>query len=455
MNIISEIRPAATAAPRRRVAIVGAGISGLSAAWGLRRDCDVFVFERNDYIGGHTNTVLFDAPEGPVPVDTGFIVYNDPNYPNLAALFKRLGVRSNTTEMHFSVSARDRDIEYASSGISGLFADLKNITRPSFLAMLADILRFYASAPGLACASDELTLGQFLQVKRYGRTFIENHILPMAAAIWSCPVGTILDFPVKSLARFFINHGLVEFGTPFEWKSVDGGSASYIPPLVKDFRERIHLNSPVRAVRRSAGGVEILMKNGVKQPFDDVVFACHAPQALRLLEDADAEERQILSAFKTQSNIAVLHTDERLMPRRRRAWASWNYISDHAGQRELAVTYWMNELQNLKTATNCFVTLNPNQEPAPEKTVGAFQYDHPVFDSAATRAQREIWNIQGKRNIWFAGAWLGYGFHEDGLQAGLAVAESLSSWRRPWAFDYAKERLSRPNNHLQWESTAA
>ncbi len=455
MNKIRALHPSAENAPRRRVAIIGSGIAGLGAAFGLHRDCDVFVFEKNDYIGGHTNTVLFDAPEGPAPVDTGFIVFNEPNYPNLSALLSMLGVRTNTTEMHFSVSARDRDIEYASNGIAGLFADLRNITRPRFFAMLADILRFYAAAPGLAGASDELTLGEFLTLKRYGRTFIENHILPMAAAIWSCPVGAILDFPVKSLARFFINHGLAEFGTPFEWKSIDGGSAYYIPRLTEGFSDRIFLNSPVDAVRRLDHGAEILLANGVKQQFDEVVFACHAPQALALLSDADAGERKVLSAFRTQANTAILHTDDKLMPRRKRAWASWNYISDRSGQHELAVTYWMNELQNLNTATNCFVTLNPTEPPAPEKTVASFQYDHPIFDGPATRAQKEIWNIQGKRNVWFAGAWLGYGFHEDGLQAGLAVAESLTDWRRPWAFDFAKERLARPQPGAAKESIAA
>lgn len=428
---------------RPRIAIIGSGVSGLSAAWGLREDCDIEVFERSNRVGGHVNTVVVDAPEGPLAVDTGFIVYNEPNYPNLTALFRWLGVDSHPTEMHFSVSARDRDIEYASSGLSGLFADLRNITRPRFFTMIADILRFYAAAPKLAAGDDEMTIGEFLRLKRYSPSFIDDHILPMAAAIWSCPVGAILEFPAKSLARFFVNHGLLEIGTPFEWRSVMGGSASYIEPLTRDFADRIRLNSDVRAVHRNAGGVELVFADSQRRQYDQAVFACHAPEALRLLVDADAAETAVLSAFRTQSNLAVLHGDENFMPRRRRAWASWNYLSDQSGENNLAVTYWMNELQHLKTQKNYFVTLNPFRHPAEESVIAEFMYEHPVFDTAALRAQAEIWSLQGRRNVWFAGAWLGYGFHEDGLQAGLAAAEGLSAWRRPWPFDFSIERLAR------------
>ncbi len=452
-NILTHISRKSLTRPK--VAVIGSGIAGLSAAWGLNRDCDVTVFEKNNYAGGHTNTVIFDAPEGPVPVDTGFIVYNDPNYPNLSAMFQALGVKSNTIDMHFSVSARDRDIEYASSGFSGLFADLRNLTRPRFFAMIADILRFYASAPKLVGAADSLTLGEFLRLKRYGDTFIRDHLLPMAAAIWSCPVKTILEFPVKSLARFFMNHGLVEFGTPFEWRSVSGGSASYIGPLTASFKDCIKLNAEVTTVRRDGAGVMLSLGDGTIKRFDQVVFACHAPQAMRLLVDADSEETRVLSAFRTQANRAILHTDPALMPRRRRAWASWNYLSNNESDQSLAVTYWMNELQKLNTDVNCFVTLNPFEPLKEEKIIAEFAYDHPVFDAAAIRAQHEIWNLQGRRNVWFAGAWLGYGFHEDGLQSGLAVAESLTDWRRPWAFDYARERLSRILPSAPHESIAA
>ena len=240
--------PARSAGGNARIAVIGSGISGLSAAWALHKTCEITVFERNDRIGGHTNTVITDMPEGAVPVDTGFIVYNEPNYPNLTALFDRLGVASVETEMHFSVSARDRDVEYASNGLSGLFADRRNIARPRFLSMVADITRFYRQAPDLAESELGLSIGDFLNKNRYSQAFIQDHLLPMAAAIWSCPVNTILDFPAKSLARFFINHGLVDLGTPFKWRSVKGGSASYIAPLTEGFADRIRLNAPVTSV---------------------------------------------------------------------------------------------------------------------------------------------------------------------------------------------------------------
>lgn len=438
-----------------RIAIVGSGISGLGAAWALHKTCEITVFEANNRVGGHTNTVIFDAPEGPVPVDTGFIVYNEPNYPNLTALLAHLGVASNQTEMHFSVSARDRDIEYASSGLSGLFADLRNLTRPRFLAMVADILRFYGQASALAESADDLSLGEFLTLKKYGAGFVQDHLLPMAAAIWSCPVGTILNFPAKSLARFFINHGLVDVGTPFMWQSIDGGSASYIPPLIAGFADKILLDTKVTSVRRRKGGVELQTGAGDAMLFDQVILACHAPQSRYLLKDIDDEEASVLSAFQTQPNRAVLHTDTALMPRRRRAWASWNYLSESAGEQDLAVTYWMNELQHLDTKTNCFVTLNPTIEPRPDSFIAEFSYDHPVFDARAMRAQQGIWSIQGKGGVWYAGAWLGYGFHEDGLQSGLAVAEAITDWRRPWAFDYSIERLARPTANLAHYQAAA
>jgi predicted NAD/FAD-binding protein len=441
---VPSANDSAPAAARPRVAIVGSGISGLSAAWALQSQFDITVFEAAGRIGGHTNTVIFDAPEGPVPVDTGFIVYNQPNYPNLTALLSLLGVASNTTRMNFSVSAKHRNVEYASHGFAGLFADLRNLVRPRFYAMLADIMRFYKQAPQLAEAEDDQSIGEFLRENGYGDAFVKDHLLPMAAAIWSCPVGTILEFPARSLAKFFVNHGLVELGTPFDWASIDGGSASYIPPLIESFKDRIKTDTRViRAVRRD-GKIHLTMAGGDTDVFDHVILACHAPQSAKILQDQDAQERTILSAFQTQSNRAILHTDSRLMPKRKRAWAAWNYISEAADNPALAVTYWMNRLQRLNTRTDCFVTLNPVTPPAADKVIAEFEYQHPVFDAAATQAQADIWDIQGRGNIWYAGAWLGYGFHEDGLQAGLAVAEEMSNWQRPWPFDRSQERLMRP-----------
>ena len=428
----------------RKIAIVGAGVSGLSAAWALKDVAEVTLFEKVSRVGGHANTVSVEAPEGPISIDTGFIVYNEKNYPNLTALFRFLGVETHQTEMHFSVSARDRDLEYSSQGVSGLFADLRNLTRPRFFSMIADILRFYADASRMASAEDDLSLGDFLRMKRYGKTFVEDHLLPMAAAIWSCPPKAMLEFPAKGLARFFINHGLAELGAPVSWRSVKGGSKTYVSALTESFRDRIEVGVEVEGVRRSDAGVQLRLSTGDVRAFDEVILACHGPQARALLTDKDLLEERILSCFKTQRNLAILHRDERLMPRRKRAWASWNYLSEQPGERDLSVTYWMNTLQVLNTSTDYFVTLNPATLPEENSILAVSEYQHPVFDAATFKAQRDIWQIQGRNGIWYAGAYLGYGFHEDGLQAGLAVAELMSAWRRPWSFDQSQERLARP-----------
>ena len=254
-------------------------------------------------------------------------MYNQPNYPNLTALLDLLDVRSNKTRMNFSVSSEHRDVEYASHGFGGLFADLRNLVRPRFYSMLADIMRFYKQAPRLAVMDDDQSIGDFLKQNGYGETFVNDHLLPMAAAIWSCPVGTILDFPARSLAKFFVNHGLVELGTPFEWASIDGGSASYIPPLTAGFNHLIRTESEIVRATRDGGKVLLTTKNGDTEAFDKVIFACSAPRAAAIIKDQDIKERAILSAFQTQKNHAFLHTDARLMPKRKRAWAAWNYIS--------------------------------------------------------------------------------------------------------------------------------
>ncbi|MAB11416.1 FAD-dependent oxidoreductase [Hyphomonas sp.] len=429
---------------RSRVAIIGTGISGLSAAWALQNTCDITVFEKAGRIGGHTATVTVEAPEGPVPVDTGFIVFNEPNYPNLTALFDRLGVASNPTRMNFSVSMPDERMEYASHGMDGLFAWRRNMASPRFFLMLKDILRFHAASHDLAQCQRGRSIGDYIAEEKYGRAFVDYHLLPMAAAIWSCPVSMIMDFPAASLARFFVNHGLVRVRPQFPWQSVDGGSASYLAPMTQGFSDRIRCNAGIESVHRTAQGVRLRFSDGTFEDFDEVVFACHAPEALALLADAAEPETRILSGFRTQPNRVILHRDETLMPIRKAAWAAWNYRARQADSLQLSVTYWMNALQRLETTTNYFVTLNPEQEPTPDKVEQEFVYNHPVFDGRAMQAQREIWSIQGHRNTWFCGAWQGYGFHEDGIQSGLAVAELLSDWKRPWAFDYSKERLARP-----------
>ncbi|MEZ6000891.1 NAD(P)/FAD-dependent oxidoreductase [Hyphomonas sp.] len=437
-------RPADASGGRRpKVAIIGTGISGLSAAWALQNTCDISVFEKDARIGGHTATVTVNAPEGPIPVDTGFIVFNEPNYPNLTALFEHLGVSANPTRMNFSVSIPDERMEYASHGMEGLFAWRRNMASPRFYLMLKDIMRFHAASHDLAQCNRGRSIGEYVREEGYGTAFVDYHLLPMAAAIWSCPVSMIMDFPAASLARFFVNHGLVSVRPQFPWQSVEGGSASYLAPLTKGFADRIICNAGIRSVTRTSEGARIHFESGRQEDFDEVVFACHAPEAFALLDDADDAEADIISRFRTQPNRVILHRDDSLMPERKAAWAAWNYRAKRSDSLELSVTYWMNRLQRLETETNYFVTLNPEKDPAVDKVEREFVYNHPVFDGAAMAAQREIWSIQGRRNTWFCGAWQGYGFHEDGIQSGLAVAELMSNWKRPWVFDMGQERLSR------------
>lgn len=418
-----------------KIAVVGTGIAGLSAAWLLSERHEVTVFEQERRIGGHSNTV--EAPRadgsGTVPVDTGFIVFNRATYPNLCALFDRLGVPTVSSDMSFGVSIDGGRLEYAADG---LFAQKRNLLNPRFMLMLRDIVRFYREAPGALTdpAADGLTLGDWLRSRRYGEAFVRDHLLPMGAAIWSAPIGEMMGFPVRSFVRFFKNHGLLQIEDRPPWYTVAGGSREYVRRLSAPLAGRIRTGEPVLGVRRTALGVEIRTPDGL-QTFDEVVLACHSDEALRMLEDASADERAVLSAVRYQPNRAILHRDVSQMPRRRKAWASWNYLAD--GVREqgarVAVTYWMNRLQSLDPADPLFVTLNPVRPVDPASIVTTVDYAHPMFDTAAVAAQDRLPSVQGRDRVWFCGAWCGFGFHEDGLSSGLAVAEALGGVRRPWA----------------------
>jgi predicted NAD/FAD-binding protein len=430
---------------RKKIAVAGAGISGLAAAWLLARRHDVTLFEAEDRLGGHSHTVM----AGDIPVDTGFIVYNEPAYPNLTALFQHLGVATQQSDMSFSVSLDSGRLEYSGSNLTGLFAQPSNLLRPRFWAMLRDIARFYREAPAALHQLGEARLDEYLRVAGFGTAFCEDHLYPMIAAIWSTPAGQAGALPAASFIRFCENHGLLRISGRPAWRTVTGGSREYIFKLRADFRGRVMTCRPVVAVCEIPGGVVLRDTLGVDERFDEVVLAMHADQALRLLGDATPEERSVLGAFRYTRNKAVLHQDPRLMPRRHAAWAAWNYAAGGTSDAPVAVTYWMNALQNLPGSGNYFVTLNPHVEPESMHVLHRQTYEHPVFDVQALRAQKQLWNLQGIKHRWFCGAYFGAGFHEDGLQAGLAVAEALGGIRRPWRVQAESARISLPLMELK------
>ncbi len=411
-----------------RVAVIGSGVAALSCAWLLSRRHEVVVYEREDRLGGHSNTVTARTPQGDVPVDTGFICFNDATYPNLIALFAHLGIETRATDMSFAVSMDGGDFEYAAPA---LFAQRRNVFRPRFWSMLGEILRFYRKARADLGVLNEpdLTLGQYLKREGFTDALKDDHLLPMAAAIWSSPAHTLLDYPAQSFLKFCANHGLLKLiGRP-SWRTVVGGSRVYVEALARALGDGVRLGRAVTEVRRTPRGVVVRDSLGGEDRFDHVVIGAHADQALAMLAEPDAEERRLLGAFRYSRNLAILHTDPGLMPQRKRAWASWNYIGTDAG---LCVTYWMNKLQGLP-GQNLFVTLNPPRPPRPESLLRSELYEHPIFDPAAIEAQKELWSLQGKGGLWYCGAHFGAGFHEDGLQSGLAVAEQLGGGRRPWS----------------------
>lgn len=428
-----------------KIAVIGAGVSGLGAAWLLSRRHDVVIYERENRFGGHSCTVEAPTQAGRVPVDVGFIVFNERNYPNLVALFDHLGVPTEDSDMSFAVSLDEGRFEYGSS-FAGYFAQRRNIARPSFLRMTHDILRFNRLAPQLLDKSEDLdfTIGDFVADAGFGKTFRDRYLLPMASCIWSTPLGQMLDYPAQTFVRFFNNHGLLTIGPQLQWRTVSGGSRSYVERIVAPLRARARLSTPASAVRRTPAGVEVRDAGGHWDRFDRIVLACHADQALALLTDADEQERSLLGRFAYSTNEVWLHGDESLMPRRRGAWASWNYVADSSSRdSNVSVTYWMNRLQNLPDSTPLFVSVNPGRAPAPAAAHARFSFEHPMYDAAAIRAQRDLHRLQGVRDTYFCGSYCGYGFHEDALSAGLDVAEQLGV-QRPWARPDEHRRIGDP-----------
>jgi hypothetical protein len=420
---------------RFKIAIVGTGISGLSAAWLLSQRHDVTVYERANRVGGHSNTILASVGGRTIPVDNGFIVFNRRTYPNLTALFERLRVPTQVSEMSFGVSLDGGALEYSGSGLSGLLGQKRNLLRPRFWSMVADLIRFYRQAPrdtGLI-NDPSVSLGDYLAKGRYGRAFRDDHLLPMASAIWSAPPAEMLSYPAAAFIRFHDNHGLLQLRERPAWESVIGGSRTYVEQLTSSFADRIKLDTAVLGVRRADNSVIVTDSKGHSERYDHVVLASHADQVLEYLADPSSGERDLLGAFRYSRNLAVLHTDESLMPKRRSVWSSWNYIGSRDTMRDgVCVTYWMNRLQNIESDAPLFVTLNPPRPPRAGTLLHSEVYDHPIFDAKCMAAQRKLWRLQGEQNTWFCGAYFGAGFHEDGLQAGLAVAEQLGAVRRPW-----------------------
>jgi uncharacterized protein len=425
-----------------KVAVIGSGIAGLSVAHSLVGHAEVSLFESGSYFGGHTHTVdiTLPTPQGPVKhgIDTGFLVYNERTYPNLIALFAQLNVQTAKSDMSFSVQVpgalNGRTLEWSGTSLSSVFAQRSNLVNPRFLSMLWQMLRFNKLCTQMATATvgqarNEAQLaqplGEFLKANGFNDAFTQWYLLPMLGCIWSCPTDQMLQFPVSTMVRFCYNHGLIQITNRPQWHTVAGGARHYVDKITAQIADK-RLNTPVELLQRDDDGVRLITDNRVER-FDKVVIATHAPQALALLRDASQEERSVLSAFRTQPNRAVLHTDASVLPSQRSAWAAWNYVRGDGPQESgnVCLHYLINKLQPIPFEQPVIVSLNPSQPIARKDILGEFRYAHPVFDAQATAAQQLLSSLQGARDTYFCGAWTGYGFHEDGLKSGLAVARAL------------------------------
>jgi len=417
---------------RLRIAVVGAGIAGLGAAWLLSRRHDVVLFEADGRLGGHARTVDVPGPDGTIPVDTGFIVFNHVNYPHLTGLFRHLGVATKPSDMSFAVTVDDGAIEYGSKTVNAALAQRANALRPAFWRMVRDIMLFNRTALAVAQRDPRMTIDGLIRQQGLGEWFTRYYLLPMSGAIWSTPREQMRDFPALALARFFANHGLLSLNGQHQWWTVDGGSREYVARLAATMQAEVRLEAPVMAVERDGDGVTLRVAGAPPERFDQVVFACHSDQALRILADADLPERRVLERVGYRPNRAILHTDASQMPKRRACWSSWVYqASSRTEESAASVTYWMNSLQGIPGHTPLFVTLNPAREIPEDRILDEHICHHPQFDLHALAAQAELPPVQGRRGTWFCGAWTRNGFHEDGLASAVGVAERLGV-TPPW-----------------------
>ena len=423
---------------RKRIAVIGSGISGLSAAYHLRKQADVTLFEAGSYFGGHTHTVdvTLPSPQGMVThgVDTGFLVFNERTYPGLIGLFAELQVQTSASDMSFSVqtphASGQRSMEWSGSNLNTVFAQRSNLLSPTFLGMLRDVLRFNTLANALAERGEDRALmqplGEFLEAHKFGSAFRHWYLLPMLGCIWSCPTDQMLQFPVATMVRFCHNHGLIQVVNRPQWFTVTGGAKHYVEKLLRHI-PHTHLQTPVKRIERNDSGARVFTETG-SEVFDAVVLACHADQALSLLSKPTPQEQALLGAIRYHPNKAVLHTDTSVMPKKKLAWAAWNYerATDLGLESSrVCLHYWINRLQPLPFSQDVVVSLNPVRAIDPSKVLGEYDYAHPVFDLGAIKAQSQLPCLQGQQNTWYAGAWMGYGFHEDGFKAGRDAASGI------------------------------
>lgn len=416
-----------------KIAIIGSGISGLSAAYLLKRKHDITLFEKESRLGGHSRTITVRKADQIIPVDTGFIVFNERNYPNLTALFAELKVPVKDSDMTYAMSVGDGEFEWGAQDLNTIFGQRRNILRPSFYRLFGEVMRFNRAAEQAVAADPTISLGDLIGAMGLSENFRQLYLLPMSGAIWSSPPRQMLEFPAKVFVDFFRNHGLLAMSGQPQWRTVDGGSTQYVSRIAAELGDTVKLGCAAVAVRRDKTGIVITDGTGATSSFDHVVFACHSDEALGLLSDVTSHEAQALAAIRYQRNEAILHCNRQFMPKRERCWASWNYKSDGKGKEPaVSVTYWMNRLQGIDRSCPLFVTLNPQLPMDESQIFDRHIFHHPVFDAGAIKAQASLAALQGQNNTWFCGAYMRHGFHEDGLHSALKVVDRLGC-RPTWA----------------------